>query len=275
MPCVRCHGDRTMNLVLAILRRDWAIERTYQLRLILRLVDMAVIAVAIYFMSLMVDPSSLGDYGGNYFDFAVVGLAVTAFAGVGLSSFGESLAREQNTGTIDLLLASPAPIPQLMIGMFMLPFLIACVQIAGLLGFGIGVVGSGIPLGGLLMSVPVMLLTTATFAAVGVAIGGLMLLVKRGDPISGPFYQASMLLSGVIVPVDILPKAIQVISWMLPATWGIRAVRELLLADAGWRDVAAETLVLTGFAIVMLPASILAYRWCLRTAVRSGVLGSY
>lgn len=264
-----------MNLVLAILRRDWAIERTYQLRLILRLVDMAVIAVAIYFMSLMVDPSSLGDYGGNYFDFAVVGLAVTAFAGVGLSSFGESLAREQNTGTIDLLLASPAPIPQLMIGMFMLPFLIACVQIAGLLGFGIGVVGSGIPLGGLLMSVPVMLLTTATFAAVGVAIGGLMLLVKRGDPISGPFYQASMLLSGVIVPVDILPKAIQVISWMLPATWGIRAVRELLLADAGWRDVAAETLVLTGFAIVMLPASILAYRWCLRTAVRSGVLGSY
>ncbi|MCZ7629251.1 MAG: hypothetical protein M5U19_09370 [Microthrixaceae bacterium] len=133
--------------MLAILRRDWAIERTYQLRLILRLVDMAVIAVAIYFMSLMVDPSSLGDYGGNYFDFAVVGLAVTAFAGVGLSSFGESLAREQNTGTIDLLLASPAPIPQLMIGMFMLPFLIACVQIAGLLGFGIGVVGSGIPLG--------------------------------------------------------------------------------------------------------------------------------
>ncbi|MCZ7629250.1 MAG: ABC transporter permease [Microthrixaceae bacterium] len=73
------------------------------------------------------------------------------------------------------------------------------------------------------MSVPVMLLTTATFAAVGVAIGGLMLLVKRGDPISGPFYQASMLLSGVIVPVDILPKAIQVISWMLPRHLGYQS----------------------------------------------------
>lgn len=265
-----------MNLVLAILRRDWAIERTYQLRLILRLVDVAVMAVAIYFVSLMVeDPASLAEYGGNYFDFAVVGLAVTAFAGVGLSSFGESLAREQNTGTIDLLLASPAPIPQLMTGMFVLPFLIACIQIAGLLGFGIGVVGSGIPLGGLLMSIPVLLLTTATFAAVGVVIGGLMLLVKRGDPISGPFYQASMLLSGVIVPVDLLPEAVRVISVMLPATWGIRAVRELLLADAGWHDVAPETIVLAGFTIVMLPTSILVYRWCLRAAVRSGVLGSY
>ena len=139
----------------------------------------------------------------------------------------------------------------------------------------IGIIGSGIPLGGLLMSIPVLLLTTATFAAVGVAIGGMMLLVKRGDPISGPFYQASMLLSGVIVPVDLLPRFLEVISWMLPATWGIRAVRELLLADAGWQDVATETLVLTGFTVVMLPASVLVYRWCLRAAVRTGVLGSY
>lgn len=265
-----------MNLVIAILRRDWAIERTYQLGLAMRLIDVAVMATVIYFVSLMIeDPSSLADYGGSYFDFAVVGLAVTSFAGVGLSSFSESLAREQNTGTIDLLLASPAPVPQLMIGMFALPFALASVQIAGLLGIGIGVVGSGIPLGGLLMSIPVLLLTTATFAAVGVAIGGMMLLVKRGDPISGPFYQASMLLSGVIVPVDLLPEAIRVFSWMLPATWGIRAVRELLLSDAGWNDVRNETLVLAAFAIVMLPASILVYRWCLRAAVRSGVLGSY
>jgi ABC-2 type transport system permease protein len=162
-----------------------------------------------------------------------------------------------------------------MIGMFALPFLLASVQVAGLLGLGIGVFGSGIPIGGLLMSIPILLLTTATFAAVGVAIGGMMLLVKRGDPISGPFYQASMLLSGVIVPVDLLPGAIQVISWMLPATWGIRAVRELLLSDAGWHDVAPETLVLVAFTVVMLPSAVLAYRWCLRAAVRTGVLGSY
>ena len=111
-----------MRIVLAILRRDWAIERTYQMRLALQFVDMAVIAIAIYFVSIMVEePSSLAEYGGNYFDFALVGLAVTSFAGVGLASFGESLAREQNTGTIDLLLASPAPIPSLMVGMFALP----------------------------------------------------------------------------------------------------------------------------------------------------------
>ncbi len=265
-----------MTLILAILRRDWEIERSYQLRLVLQFVNVAVIATVIYFVSKMVeDPASLARYGGNYFDFALVGLAVTSFAGVGLSSFGESLAREQNTGTIDLLLASPASIPQLMAGMFALPFMLAVLQVAGLLGFGIGVVGSGIPIGGLIMSIPILLLTTATFAAVGVCIGGMMLLVKRGDPISGPFYQASMLLSGVIVPIDLLPGAIRVISWMLPATWGIRAVRELLLSDAGWRDVAPETLVLVGFVVVMLPTSIMIYRWCLRTAVRTGVLGSY
>lgn len=265
-----------MRVALAILRRDWAIERTYQLRLVLRLFDVLVIAVAIYFMSLLVeDPSSLAGYSGNYYDFALVGLAVTSFAGVGLLSFGESLGNEQSTGTIDLLLASPASIPNLMGGMFTLPLIFASLQMVGLLGIGVGVLGSGLPLGGILMSVPILALTTASFAAVGIVIGGIMLLAKRGDPISAPFYQASMLLSGVVIPIEILPVPLQVIGWMLPATWGIRATREVLLADAGFSDVLPEVLVLTGFVVVMLPVAVVIYRACLRTAVREGVLGSY
>ena len=265
-----------MRIISAVFRRDWSVEKTYQLRLFLRLFDVVLIATAIYFMSLLVqDPESLSQYNGNYFDFALVGLAVTSFAGVGLMSFGESLGREQATGTIDLLLASPASIPQLMAGMFALPFTFACVQIVGLLGIGVGLLGSGLSLSGLLISIPLLLMTTATFAAVGIVIGGIMLLAKRGDPISTPFYQASMLLSGVIIPLELLPLPVRVVGWMLPATWGIRAVREVLLADAGWMDVAPEALVLSAFVVVMVPTSVVIYRRCLKVAVREGVLGSY
>lgn len=265
-----------MGVWRAVLRRDWEIERTYQLRMLLVFTEVAVLAVGVYFVSKLIDdPAALADYGGNYFDFAVVGLAVTSFAGVGLGGFSDSVVREQSTGTIELLLASPAPLGSLLGGMLVLPFLLSSVQVALLLGFGMGVAGSGIPLGGLAMSIPVLVLTTITFAAVGMASAGLILLAKRGDPISGPFYQLSMLLSGAIFPLDVLPRAVEVISVLLPATWGIRAVRELLLNDAGWADVWPEVLVLCGFCVVMVPLGLWAFRSSLRSARRQGLLGSY
>lgn len=265
-----------MSVVLAVLRRDWAVKRTYQLRLFLEFTDTAVLAVGIYFIGKLIDdPAALAEYGGNYFDFVIVGLAVTSFAGVGLASFGDAVGREQSTGTMDLLLVSPAPLWRWLAGMIVFPFLVATLQMVLLLTIGIGVLGSGIPLGGLVMSIPIILLTTTTFAAVGVVAAGIILLAKRGDPISGPFYQASLLVSGAIVPLEVLPRFIEVIGLALPATWGIRAVRELLLADAGWSDVLPEVLVLIGFVVVMTPASVLVFRSCLRTARRQGLLGTY
>lgn len=260
----------------AVLRRDWQIERTYQLRMLMVFTEAAMLAVSLYFVSRLIDdPAALAEYGGNYFDFAIVGLAVTSFAGVGISGFSDSIVREQSTGTIELLFASPASTGGLLGGMLILPFLQAVVQVALLLGFGMGVVGSGIPLGGLVLSIPVLVLTTITFAAVGMAAAGLIMLAKRGDPISGPFYQVSMLMSGAIFPISVLPKPFEVLSLAFPATWGIRAVRELLLNDAGWSDVAPDVLVLIGFCVVMVPLGLLAFRTCLRSARRQGLIGSY
>ena len=265
-----------MSVVRALLRRDFDIERTYQLSLLLTFADVAVLGVTLYFVSRLIeDPAALADYRGTYFDFAIVGVAVNSFAGVGLNGFTGSLVHEQSTGTIDPLLASPAPHLALVAGMFLFPFALAFIQIAGLLGVGVGLIGSGIPLGGLALSFPILLLTSITFAAVGMAAAGLLLLTKRGDPISGPFYQASMLLSGTLFPIEELPRFIQVISALLPATWGIRAVRELLLGGAGWRDVVPEALALCVFTIVMLPVGLMVFRRCLASARRQGILGSY
>src|SRR5205823_669823 len=137
-------------------------------------------------------------------------------------------------------LASPASRAGLLGGMFVLPFAVAAIEFVALLVFGIGVIGSGLPVGGLLLSVPVLLLTTATFAAVGIATGGVLLIAKRGDPISGPILQVTMLLCGAVYPIEVLPPALRWISYCLPATWGIEATRGLLLRGDGWQDVMPE-----------------------------------
>jgi ABC-2 type transport system permease protein len=265
-----------IDVARAVLRRDWQIERTYHLRLLLVLASTATFAAGVYFIGrLITDPPQLDGYEGTYFDFVIVGLAVTSFASVGLQSFSRSLVQEQSTGTIDLLLASPASRSGLLTGLFLFPFVLAAVEFAGLLAIGIGVIGSGLPLGGLAVSFPILLLTTATFAAVGLAAGGLLLIAKRGDPISGPFLQITMLLSGAVYPVEVLPSWLQPIAWCIPATWGINAARDLLLGGAGWRDVLPQVLVLVAFVLVMLPLSFVVFRYCVATARRHGLLGSY
>jgi ABC-2 type transport system permease protein len=265
-----------IDVALAVLRRDWEIERTYRMRLLLMAASTAAFAAGLYFVGeLVTAPPELAGYHGTYFDFALVGLAVTSFAGVGLRSFGTSMTTEQNTGTIDLLLASPASRAGLLSGLFLFPFFLAAAEVAALLGIGIGVLGSGMPIGGLLMSVPVLILTTISFAAVGIAAGGLLIIAKRGDPISGPFFQITMLLSGAVYPISVLPGVLRAIAWSIPATWGITATRDLLLADAGWRDVLPYVLVLVAFVAILVPLALASFRACVGVARRRGLLGSY
>ena len=263
-----------IDVALAVFRRDWEIERTYRMRLFLVAASTAGLAVGLYFVGrLVTSPPQLAGYSGTYFDFALVGLAVTSFAGVGLRSFSTSMIQEQSTGTIDLLLASPASRGGLLAGLFLFPFLLAVAEVAALLGIGIGVLGSGMPIGGLLMSLPVLVLTTLSFAAVGIAAGGVLVIAKRGDPISGPFFQVTMLLSGAVYPVSVLPAGLRVLAWCIPATWGVTATRDLLLGGAGWRDVLPYVAVLVGFVVMLLPLSLVAFRAVCRGGPTAGPAG--
>jgi ABC-2 type transport system permease protein len=265
------------RVVVAFLRRDWSVERSYRLALALGALDTAVFAVGLYFIgALVTDPDVLGsDLQGGYFDFVVIGIALNTFLGVGLGGLGAGLTREQATGTIDLLLASPVEAIWLICGMLAMPFVLATAEVCLLLGLGLGLAGGGINVGGLALAVPVVALTVASFVAVGIAAAGVIVVVKRGDPLTGPFYQVSMLLSGAVFPVDVLPGWLQGLAVLLPATWGIDATRELVLGDAGLVDVLPAIVVLAGFAVVLLPVSIASFGACLRIARNHGMLGAY
>ena len=78
-------GAPMIEIARAVLRRDWSIERTYPLRLILVMLGTATFAAGLFFVgTLVIDPPALEGYSGGYFDFVIVGLAVTSFAAVGL-----------------------------------------------------------------------------------------------------------------------------------------------------------------------------------------------
>ena len=149
------------------------------------------------------------------------------------------------------------------------------VEVALLIGVGIGVVEVGLSWSGVLLSVPIVILTVANFCAMGILSAAIILLVKRGDPISGPLYQVTLLLSGAIFPVDLFPSWLQTLCLLNPAYYGVSALHEALLTDAGLSGILDELAVLAGFAAVGIPVSAWVFGRAVLQAKRLGILGNY
>lgn len=266
---------RAASLV-ALARRDLAIEVSYHFRLALFLIGAFVSAFLAFYVSKLVgDPASLAQFRGSYFDYVVIGLALTSYAGLGVVAFTAQISREQAAGTLEVLLSGPTRLATLLAGGLIVPLALTTVQVALLVGMGVGVVGTGLSSRGVLLAVPVVGLTVVNFCALGIISAAIVLLVKRGDPISGPVAQIVLLLSGAIFPVELFPGWLEAVCRANPAYYGVRGLHEALLTDGGLPGIVDELAVLAAFACLALPLSL----WCFSAAVAKakqlGVLGSY
>lgn len=267
---------REFHRFAAIGRRDLAVELSYHFRLIFYLVGASASAFLAFYVSKLVgEPDMLAQYDGSYFEFVLVGLALTSYAALGVAAFTAQIDREQAAGTLEVLLGGPTRLVTLLSGGFLVPLALTTIEVALLIGLGIGLIGVGLSLSGIALAVPVVLLTVANFCAMGIASAAVVLLVKRGDPISGPVYQLTLVLSGAVFPVELFPEWLQAVCKVIPAYYGVRALREALLTDDGWAGIIDELAILAAFAVVTLPIAVLMFSGAVRAAKRLGVLGSY
>lgn len=259
----------------AIARRDLRIELSYRFRLLLTFTTTFASAALAFFVSEIVDSDRLPTTQGEYFDYVVVGIALTSYTTLALAEFNRRIVTEQQSGTFEVLLAGSRGVGRLLAGGFIVPLGRTTIEVALLLGLGVGVVGAGLSPSGLLAAIPVLLATVACFCALGIASAALVVLVKRGDPISGLVSQATLLLSGVIFPIELFPGWLQVICRLTPGYYGVRGLRDALLTDGGMSSVLDEVLILSVAAAVLLPVSVMLFGRAVREAKRLGVLASY
>jgi ABC-2 type transport system permease protein len=266
----------TSGRLAAIARRDLVIQLSYHFQLAGFFLGTFLAAVMAFYVSELIDaPAPLDPYRGSYFDYVLVGLAITAYAGTGVSAFTTQIAQEQASGTLEVLLAGPSRLAVILGGGFVLPFALATVEVGLLLTVGIGVFGAGLSADGLLLAVPIVLLILANFAALGILAAAVLLLVKRGDPVSRPLFQITLLLSGAIIPVDLFPGWLQFICHLNPAFYGVRSMREVLLGDPSWGRIAGDLSIMAGCAIVALPIAVAVFGRSVKAAKRLGVLATY
>jgi ABC-2 type transport system permease protein len=166
-----------------------------------------------------------------------------------------SLTREKETGTMEALLVSPLRPWQIVIGK-VAPYLaigfisVATVLIEARVVFHVPIEGS-LPLllaEGLLfilVALSIGILVSARTSSQRVAMMGTMLATML----------PTQMLSGFIFPIESMPKALQWVSDIVPATWFVRIARGIMLKGVGMTYLWRETLILAAMALVLLMAS--------------------
>ncbi len=174
---------------------------------------------------------------------------------------GMSLARERELGTIELYAVAPTSFFERLVGKLLgyllIGGLIAAVLIAGSLAlFGLGLGGLGAIAQELLVAVALLLVASC---GLGLMIGSLAKESGAVVQVSLLTLLAAIFLSGLLISPERLAPFARGVGYLLPATHGIRLLRDLLLR--GVTTHVTGLLWLGGIALVTLVvASILSSR---------------
>ena len=167
-----------------------------------------------------------------------------------------TITREKETGTMEILLASPLKPIQIILGK-VVPYMILSiinalvVLILGVLVFKVPIVGSfALLLFEILLYIFLALslgITISTFVnsqLTAMAMSGFVLMLP------------TLLLSGFIFPVKNMPVILQIIANLMPPRWFIEINRTVMLKGGGLEVIWPHTLILMGMSAFFIMISI-------------------
>ncbi|WP_314950174.1 ABC transporter permease [Tannerella forsythia] len=188
-----------------------------------------------------------------YFVPGIMGMILTLICGMMTSI---AIVREKETGTMELLLASPMKPVYIILAKIVPYFVLSVLNLATILILSVSVLHVPIA-GNLILLAAVSLLFIFLALSVGLFISGLVDNQTAAMLASGMgMMMPVMLLSGMIFPVSSMPDALQWLSAAVPARWYIQAVKKIMIQGVGLRFVLKEIAILTAMASVFVALSL-------------------
>lgn len=171
-----------------------------------------------------------------------------------------SIVREKETGTMEVLLASPLPAGTIVVAKLVPYFALSMVNIASILLLSVHVLG--VPVRG---SLALFLGICVLFVVLALALGLLVSTLTRSQAVAMlvcgmVMMMPVMLLSGMVFPVESMPRVLQWVSAAVPARWFIAAVKKVMLQGCCAAEVWREVAVLAAMAAGLLAVSMRLYK---------------
>ena len=182
--------------------------------------------------------------------YAALGAAVMGIWSTTATSAGGAIQQQRNWKVLELLVAAPSP----------LILVLAPITVA-IAGIGVYSIVTTLLWGRLLFGVPFHVLHPALFlvsipAAVlsigllGLVLASVLVLYREASAFSQALEYPVWMITGMLIPLSLLPGWIHPISWALAPTWGMRAVRRAALGGAVGTPLLACLLLSVVYAVL-------------------------
>jgi ABC-2 type transport system permease protein len=263
---------------LAFLKKDFLMESSYRLSFFFNFFGILISILSYFFINKLFGNAivpHLTAYGVNYFSYVLVSTAFFGYVGVGLGSFSERIRLEQQQGTLEAILVTPARISTILLSLALWNLILATIDLIVYICLAIFLFKISFVNINILSTIIIFLLTITSFSALGIISAAFIMVFKRGNPFGWILGSLEGLIGGVYFPITVLPQWLQILAKFFPITYAIQAIQLALYKGYSLSLLWRETGILLLFSVVLLPLALVSFKFSLRKASREGTLGQY
>ncbi len=202
--------------------------------------------------------------------FAVTGTGLISIWNNNLFTSGEIIRGERRTGTLSLIMATPSPLALILLGKsfanaIMSALAMGVTFLTGMLAFHIPI-GIANPLEFLIG----LILVIVSITCLGLVFGSLFILTRNAGEFVAVANFPVYILSGLSIPLTLLPLWTRPLSQLLTPTWGNIILNEAASPAGG--NMLPNYLVIIGLSVVYLIIAQILFRQVETLALRAGTL---
>lgn len=267
-----------VHKLLAFIKRDFIVESSYKFAFVFELLTSVFPVLSFYFIAKLIDgtnSTSLTKYGGTYFPFAMIGVALTQYFMLALQTFATTIRRSQWAGCLEAMLSTQTNAETTIILSSLYSFLMKTVHVGLVFAVGGLLLDVDYSNSNILSAIATLVLTVLTFSALGIFSAAIIVVLKKGDPVEWIFGSLCSLLGGALFPVTIMPTWMQKIAAVLPITHSLDAMRLAVLKGYSIPMLWKQLLILGCMAITLLPLSVWSFSRAVDKGRRDGTLMHY
>jgi len=198
--------------------------------------------------------------------YLLIGLAFNTYLGQSLTLVQKTI----NPWALEEVLVSPTRLSTFIIGSSIWGFIWSTGVVIIYLAIGVFIFGVSLSVN-ILGTVIVLALGIGTFIGFSMIGAGILILTKQGDPVTALITIATSLFGNVLFPPQVMPAALQAISYVVPQYYFFTCIRLML---TGWtiQMILPDLLILVLMCAIIVPLGYAIYAWCLKTARKNGTL---
>jgi len=166
-----------------------------------------------------------GNQSKSLFEASLGATVMTMWATVGVGASG-AIQWQRRLGTLELLLGAPTPFIVLLAPLTISFAAIGIYSLAATLLWGRLLFGMEIDLVHPLLFVVSLPAAIFAIGMLGLLVASVFVLYRAGAHLGNSLEYPIWLVTGLLIPLTLLPGWVTPISWLLAPTWGMRALRE-------------------------------------------------